>query len=337
MEYLYCYVKIEIYNAEQYNIILCRYLLHSFFTRDQFGSYAMELIYSANLIFVITLNILFFFSGICLNSLVIVSFWRSVQLRKRLCYFTIMVLSCCDLLVVLTTNPFTGLVAMLWLTEKSNVFSGWLMILRVLSFMSIGSSLVALFVMNFDQYLATHYPIFHRTSVTKGNLLTLFTFLVIFEITVTAMSTNDSVISYQVGVIIFCTIFILPMLLINYKLFTIVRKSRRNNEMKKSFSLKNIPCCLLVIACLMASSIPAFVYVVLRLTSKEKERTLDSAQFVELWGITTASMNSTFNCLIFYWKNKILRSEGIKVIRSMKIRQRVESCSVHTEQPDNNV
>ena len=159
---------------------------------------------------------------------------------------------------------------------------------------------------------------------TKGNLLT-------------AMSTNDFVISYQVGVLIFCIIFILPMLFINYKLFTIARKSRRNNEMKKSFSLKNISCCLLVIACLMASSIPAFVYVVLRLTSKEKERTLDSAQFVELWGITTASMNSTFNCLIFYWKNKILHSEGMKVIRSMKIRQRVESCSVHTEQPDNNV
>ena len=240
MEYLYCYVKIEIYNAEQYNIILCRYLLHSFFTRDQFGSYAMELIYSANLIFVITLNILFFFSGICLNSLVIVSFWRSVQLRKRLCYFTIMVLSCCDLLVVLTNHPFTGLVAMLWLTEKSNVFPGWLMILRVLSFMSIGSSLVALFVMNFDQYLATHCPIFHRTSVTKGNLLTLFTFLVIFEITVTAMSTNDFVISHQVCVLIICIIFIFPMLFINYKLLTIARKSRRNNQMKKSFSLKNI-------------------------------------------------------------------------------------------------
>ena len=247
-----------------------------------------------------------------------------------------MVLSCCDLLVVLTTNPFTGLVAMLWLTEKINVFPGWLMISQALSTMSIGSSLVALFVMNFDQYLATHCPIFHRTSVTKGNLLTLFTFLVIFEITVTAMSTNDFVISHQVCVLIFCIIFILPMLFINYKLLTIARKSRRNNEMKKSFSLKNISCCLLVMACLMASSIPSLVSVVLRLTSKEKQSTLDSAHVVGLWARTTASMNSTFNCLIFYWKNKILRSEGMKVIRSMKIRRRAESCSVHTEQQDNN-
>jgi hypothetical protein len=52
----------------------------------------------------IAVNEFFFFSGICLNSLVILTFWRSVQLRKKLCYFMIMVLSCCDLLAVLTNS-----------------------------------------------------------------------------------------------------------------------------------------------------------------------------------------------------------------------------------------
>jgi hypothetical protein len=28
-------------------------------------------------------------------------------------------------------------------------------------------------------------------------------------------------------------------------------------------------------------------------------------------------MNCTFNCLIFFWKNKILRSEGKKVIEGI--------------------
>jgi hypothetical protein len=31
-------------------------------------------------------------------------------------------------------------------------------------------------------------------------------------------------------------------------------------------------------------------------------------------------MNCTFNCLIFFWKNKVLRAEGLKVWKSMKIR-----------------
>ena len=137
----------------------------------------MKFIYFVNLIFIFVVNILFFFPGICLNSLVIVSFWRSVQLRKKLCYFMIMVLSCCDLLVVLTCHPLTALAAMLWLTEMFNVYPEWLVMLLHLSNICIFSSLLALLVMSVDRYLATHYPLFHRTSVTKKKLLTLFTFL----------------------------------------------------------------------------------------------------------------------------------------------------------------
>ena len=289
----------------------------------------MEFIYFVNLIFIFVVNILFFFSGICINSLVIISFWRSVQLRKKLCYFTIMVLSCCDLLVVLTNHPFTALVTMLWLTEKIKVFPTRFLIPYGLLLIFIGFSLLALFVMNVDRYLATHYPIFHRTSVTKGKLLTLFIFAVIIEITLAAMSVNNLFFPRQVGIFILCIIFIPPMLFINYKLFTVARKSRRNKEispeMKKSFSFKNVSSCLLVVACLSVLSIPTFVHIGLRLTSKEKEFTLDNAQIAGLWAHTVASMNSTFNCLIFYWKNKTLRSEGMKVIKSMKICRRGQS------------
>ena len=292
----------------------------------------MELIYSVNLIFIFVVNILFFFSGICLNFLVIVSFWRSVQLRKKLCYFTIMLLSCCDLLAVVVSHSSTGLVAMLWLThdEKYYVHSTWQVILLDISNTLLSCSVLALFVMSFDRYLATHYPIFHRTSVTKGKLLTLFIFLVIIKITILAISINHQVIPYVVGLLIFGIIFVSPMLLINYKLFTIARKRRRNKqispEMKKSFSLKNISSCLLVVACLIGLSIISLVYVLLKLTLKEKE----FPELVGLWARTVASMNSTFNCLIFYWKNKILRTEGIKVIKSMKICRKDQCCSDNT-------
>jgi hypothetical protein len=38
-------------------------------------------------------------------------------------------------------------------------------------------------------------------------------------------------------------------------------------------------------------------------------------------------MNSTFNCLIFFWKNNILRTEGMKVIKN--IYRRIRSQSDH--------
>ena len=283
----------------------------------------MEFIFFVNLIVLLVVNILFFFSGILLNSLVIVSFWRSVQLRKKLCYFTIMILSCCDLLVVLTAHPFTALVTMLWLTEKINTYSMWLVISHKSLPTFISISLIALMVMSVDRYLATHFPILHRTSVTKGKLLTLFTFVVIILIALSATTINDLVIPFEICLLIFLVIFIPPMLFINYKLFTVARKSRKNNgispEMKKSFSLKNISSSLLVSACLILLCIPSWVYVVLRQKSEQTELILNNARLAALWANTAITMNSTFNCLIFYWKNKTLRAEGKKVIKSIKI------------------
>ena len=293
-----------------------------FFRRgDQFRSRTMEFIYFINLIFIVALNVLFFFSGICLNSLVILSFWRSTQLRKKLCYFMIMILSCCDLLAVLTNHPLTALIAMLWLTEKLNTYPSWVYISTRVATIFIGFSLLALLVMNFDRYLATYYPIFHRKSVTKGKLLTLLVILIIIELTFDVMRTND-IFSFEVGLLIFLSIVFPPMIFINYKLFIIARKSRRNNaispEIKKTFSLKNISSCLLAVACFVVLSIPTFIYIGLRITTKNPFTPLDDAEIVAFWSRTIASMNSTFNCLIFYWKNKVLRAEGIKLLKRIK-------------------
>ena len=240
----------------------------------------------------------------------------------------IMVLSCCDLLAVLTNNPLMALILMSCLTGKLDGNARWVYISLSSTGIFFVFSYFALLVMNFDRYLATSYPIFHRTSVTKGRLVTLLAILNIVEIIFTVMSTNDFVISYQVHGLIRCIIFIPPMLFINYKLFLVVRKSRRNKrispDMKKT-SLKNISSCLLAVACVVVLSIPWSVYIGLRTNSPDTKETLDNANLAWMWAITISLMNGTFNCLIFYWKNKVLRTEGLKVLKSLKICRRVES------------
>ena len=283
----------------------------------------MEIIYSVNLILIIALNVLFFFSGICLNSLVIVSFWRSVQLRKKLCYFTVMVLSCCDLLAALTNHPLPILGAMLWFTEELNIYQRWTYSLRLLA-VFVSFSLNALLVMSFDRYLATSYPIFHRTSVTKTKLLTFFAMLNIVAVILLLLSFNDFVISYEVCLLISFNIYFPPMLIFNYKLFVVARKSRRNKDVatKKSFSWKNVSSCVLVVVCFLVLYTPVLAYIGLKKFSNKTEFTRNDTYLTALWLTTIFSMNSTFNCLIFYWKNNILRTEGIKVIKSIKVCRR---------------
>ena len=285
--------------------------------------------YLAHLIFIFVLNILFFFSGICLNSLVVVTYWKSAQLRKKLCYFMIMVLSCCDLLAVLTNNQFLALIAILWSTGELNVYPNWVDVMSKVTNFLLGLSLLALMVMNFERYMATSYPIFHRTSVTRKRLLTLLAMLVSIEVALQLLSINDFAFSYPVGIVIFLIILFPSMLFINCKLFVIARRTRRSSrispEITTTFSLKNISSCLLAVACFVVLSIPAFLYIGLRIASKKKSTTLDMADVVGLWSKTIASLNPTFNCLIFFWKNQIMRTEGMRFIKSIGLCRTVPS------------
>ena len=280
--------------------------------------------YFINLIFIFVLNVFFLFSGVCLNSVVIISFWRSVQLRKKVCHFMIMVLSCCDLLAVLTNNPYRAVVAMLLMTGKLDVNAPWPEPVAEATIIFHAFSVLALLVMNFDRYLATSYPLFHRTSVTKGRLLAFFAILMMLEVCSALLFLNDHVISLQVHLTIFLVLVSPPMLFFNYKLLVVIRKSLGDREvspeMKKTFSLKNISSCLLAVACYVTLSIPAFVYAGLKMSYAGETLALDHhVKLIAIWGLTIASMNPTFDCLIFYWKNKVLRTEGLKVIKGIKI------------------
>ena len=288
----------------------------------------MESVYFINLIFIFVVNVFFFFSGVCLNSVVIISFWRSVQLRKKLCYFMIMVLSCCDLLAVLINNPLLAAIAMLLLTGRLDVNSTWPSVSMRSTFAFFIISLLALLVMNFDRYLATSYPLFHRTSVTKGRLLTFLGILIIIEVTLAAMSVNKVIISFKFQFLIFFSL-LTPLFFINYKLFLVVRSNRRNNgisrERKRRFSVTNISSCLLVFVCYVALFIPVLVNIGIKANSSDAVLAVGKVHITGIWSRTISSINATLNCLIFYWKNKVLRSEGWKVIKSIKIWRGVQS------------
>jgi hypothetical protein len=150
------------------------------------------------LIFLCVVNIIFTFSGIVLNTLVIASFLMSSQFRKKLCNFMIMVLSCVDFLAVIANHPVFVLYLVFWLTENYDLLHK-IEIYAHFATMILGYSFLALLVMNIERYLAVYYPIFHRTSVTRRRLLTLLATSFILFTTSMTLSANHMVISKKVG------------------------------------------------------------------------------------------------------------------------------------------
>ena len=191
---------------------------------------------------------------------------------------------------------------MLWLTEMFNIYPRWVFKYLMSTAVFVAFSLNALVVMSFERYLATSYPVFYRTSVTKRKLLTLFAVQNIVTVTLVLLCVNEFAISYEVCIFIGFNIYFPPMLAFNCKLFMVAGKSRRNNkiapETKKSFSFKNISSCVLAVACFLVLFTPALAYAGFKRFSKENEHVLNNSNLAGLWAITVSSMNSTFNCLI---------------------------------------
>lgn len=204
-----------------------------FYAIQQLGfSAKMDLNIYIQLSFLCVVNVFFTCSGIFLNLLVILCLWKTSQLQKKLCYFMLMVLSCFDIVAIITNHPMLVIYSIVWMTEEYEVMHKLYAYVDITDIF-LGFSLLALLVMNLDRYLAMAYPLFHRTSVTRHRLLTLLVIFLLFEITLTGISVNNLVISDYVATMIFATIVSRPLFFINWKLFF---NRQKNGKEKRSIT-----------------------------------------------------------------------------------------------------
>ena len=275
-----------------------------------------------NVLFLSTLNIFFLVAGIFLNSVVIISLWRSSQLRKKSSYFMILVLSCFDLAGIATSHPILILSTILWSMQTSpeEIKVVW----EYTSILLGGFSLFTLLTLSIDRFLGVTYPIFHRTSVTKKRLLFFLALLIIMLV---FMSPLLYFYSRTFGNMLIAVTFLSLLLVfipLNYKIVKIAGAKRKeksvapstDNEARTVCKLNNkkISTCSLAVGCFFFCSSPQIIYSVWRFTSDTPSHHTQT-RLLNLWSHTFFSMNSTFNCLIFFWRNSILRREGMKLVK----------------------
>ena len=280
-----------------------------------------------NTLFLCLLNVIFMVAGIFLNTVTIISLRKLSKLRKKLCDFTILLLSCFDLAVVTITHPVIILSTIFWSNKDCSERREQVKI--YICILPHAFSMVALLTLNIERFLGLTFPIFHRTSVTKKKLLTLQAFLtILLSGQIVLFLNNLKILSH---VFVTADLFVLLSLFIyfNYKMFIIAKSKFRNKDVApatamsrdegrklRMLNFKTILTCSLAVACFFICSSPQIIFSALRLTS---ETPLYDRQVVlfNLWALTFVSMNSTFNCLIFFWKNSILRREGVKIVKHL--------------------
>ena len=274
-------------------------------------------------------------TGIFLNSIVILCFWRSSRLRNQLDYFMIVVLACVDLAVVIITHPLTILSTMAWSFQKYQVFHT---INLNISAIFYSSSLVSLLTMNIERYVALTHPYFHQRYITRWKILTVLSALELLAIVQYILSFRDLVLPAEVAPASLLGLLLFLLFLLNYKIFIFARKMRKvdnriavslqvnqgNNPpahifaLKIRSTLKGTSTCLFAVLCFFVCCFPGLLYNGIGLVSKSLI-TRDDYFGWGLWASTLVSMNSTFNCLIFFWKNTTLRTEGRYILKRWRL------------------
>ena len=269
--------------------------------------------------------------GIFLNSVVIISLWRSRQLRNKPCYFMILVLSCFDLAVVTITHPL--LISSTIYFPREEIKRIWENGRTSIAFILNGFSMTALFTLNVERFLAITCPFFHQASVTKTRLLCFLAFLSTIIVCLAPLIYLNTKTVIFVNIFAAVSVSLLLFLLIysNYKIF-IIAKSKCANERvtpttatsvdekrkKRALNLKNFSACSLAVCCFFLCSSPQIAYSALRLATGAPPFNRQILLF-NLWAGTFASINSTLNCVIFFWRNSILRREGMKIINAFRV------------------
>ena len=283
-----------------------------------------------NAVFLSVLNVIFTFVGTILNSVVVMSLWNS-QLRKKLCYFMILVLACFDLAVVVIVHPLIILEIIFQWVKNANVFRSIWNKYEVVYYLFVFSS-NALFTMILERYLALAHPFFHKKMVTKSRLMTSF---LLFQIPygslyILELHGLNPVFSHILFGVVFLTTCVL-----NFKLFYIATtlKQRatvtlgnfegsncepKNCETKKfKVSLANsrtISTCFLAVICLFLCYLPFIVSSAVEMTVTDGLEQ-NKRFIISFWAKTFLTLNSSLNCLIFFYKNSVLRRHGEKFLK----------------------
>jgi hypothetical protein len=240
----------------------------------------------------------------------------------------IFVLSCFDLAVVTIIHPLS-IVFTIYFSQgeidEIHKYTG-----KSISLAVCGSSMFALFTLNVERFLALTCPFFHQASVTKTRLLCFQAFWTVITIGISPLAYYNLKIIFDIFGTVTALSFLFLFIYSNYKMFIIAKSKRAEesitqttvmdeNRKTRILNLKHISTCSLAVGCFFCCFCPYIIYAALRLASRTS---LSERQFLlfGLWSSTFISLNSTFNCVIFFWRNSILRREGMKIVNAFRRR-----------------
>ena len=279
--------------------------------------------YIAGLIFNIFLTI----STTFLSSVTILAYTRSSYLKSKKSYFLVMLLSVNDLLVGLFGNGSFVLVLVAAIIDypKCEIFT----LFQLSFYYSTTMSIMTLFGLNIERYLSILHPFYHRTKVTKSKLLKMIVgfWLLIVILSLPRFVFGEKVKYMSSILVVFIAVFTSSIYVTIYitarrrprvtktwrteELATNSRESeRRTAEANWIQNIKMAKSSAIVVALTFTCNVPLAVLLFLPKANLNP--------LLAMWFCTTVLSASSFNSVVFFWNNPVLRKEAKKLFTNLQ-------------------
>ena len=271
--------------------------------------------YYVNILLCFVMNIFLTITTIFVNMVAIVAYLKSNQLKKRASCFLVMILSANDLAIGMLATSTSAIDLGREIFSNVDCFTVFLSIVSFHLLISI--SFCTLLVLNIERYLSIIYPILHKFRVTKAKLLlSLGSLWLTCVLVVYLLFLQRRLASLYLGV---ANVAGLTLLLTMYtRILFIIRRRRKEmtslgsatgRENEKNF-LQNVReawSCLIVVACTIACFLPSGIEVF--------AGDITFSGIVQArWNTTILFMGPVLNSIVFFWRNKIWRTEARKTL-----------------------
>ena len=283
------------------------------------------------------ISVIITLATVSLNSLTVLTFWRTLKLRKNILLYLVMILSMVDAGTGIFCYPSLTIRMIFELMKtpkcwQQNVQSNLFKLSSILSL-----SLVS--AISIERYFGVMHPLIHRTQVTKKKLTLLL--VLIWSISVFAFVASifidkslNSIITISCAILILLTVYSYTRIafavihsnlkreaLQNANAIQGARdgedvKQNRKRKMNILRQFKMSKSSFLIALCYLCCYMPTFlVFGVLANTLPA------SIYFLALpWCLLFVMLNSCLNSIIFFWRNASLRKETMNVLRNIKIK-----------------
>ena len=277
-----------------------------------------------NHIFAIVFNGFLIIPTILLNTVAIITIWKSSQLRSKPCYFIILVQSAVDLAVGVVSIPL--FIFYLWSRLAGNAKHCYVAFFAFQStLLPLGLSTIILTALTLERYIAIVHPYSYNGEVTKKRLLFFIGSCFVFEFSVFALSVSGFQSLLELYAVIKMTLVFLFIAFSYTKIYLVVRKisrsqcipqdpsSNENLTRMKLFlrEIRQAKACFIVVICFCALSFlpPTTVIPFSPLLGKFEELA------IEAWIVTFGLLNSSINTVIFFWTKTMFKKEAFKIFK----------------------